>query len=97
MIGVRARFSAAHRDPLQSAAPVHGHSFEVVAWFISGDAVALQRRTERAVSVLDHRLLPVALSRSEAIGAMLMRELGAAGAEVNRPVEGIFVKVGWCG
>lgn len=97
MIGVQARFCAAHRDTFRPAVSLHGHSFVATAWFLHGDAVALQRRLERVVAVLDHQVLPKELSRSEDVGRILLREIGAVGVEINRPVEGILVKVGYCG
>lgn len=93
LIGVCATFSATHRDATRTE--YHGHSYRVRAWFEAGDAVDLQNAVRRDVAThYDHKTLPDELTRSEAIGAAIIGRLGCVGVEVDRPLEGICVKVG---
>lgn len=97
MIGVAAILCCAHRDPLRPRVGLHGHTYQVVAWFRAGDAVALQDRLTRVVGVLDHKTMPPELARAEDIAQLLVGVLGAEDVEVNRPLEGIYAKVRPCG
>ena len=89
--GVRAVFCAAH---MNDEGKMHGHSFEVEAWFPAGDcALELQERLEQAVAVFDHDVLEHELRRGEAIAAELRRLLpDATEIVVRRPLERIFAR-----
>lgn len=96
-IGVRAVFSAAHRD-LLGRWPVHGHTYTVVAWFSGGDQVDRQARLVALLAEhYDHRTLGDHLARSEDLAADILERLDARGVEVNREAEGLYARAGRCG
>lgn len=82
-------FSASHSDPVRTE--LHGHSYEVVAWWPTGqDSVELQDRLKAVLKAYDHKTLPDELSRghdlAKAIGMSLK---GCVGVDILRPVERI--------
>jgi 6-pyruvoyl-tetrahydropterin synthase len=89
LTGVGCIFSASHHPP--EGGDVHGHSYEVVAWFEAGeDARDLQARLAAAVEPLDHTVLKSDLASGEAIAEHLGRLLeGCVEVEVSRPLERI--------
>ena len=92
-IGVREVISIAHRP--RGGGPLHGHSYEVTAWFDGGqDAVPLKARLKAVVDELDHTELGDDLTRAEDIGAWIGARLpGCKIVDVNRPLEGFFACV----
>ena len=92
LTGVVCVFSAAHHPPEGGA--VHGHSYEVVAWFEAGeDARDLQQALTAAVEKLDHTLLPPELASGEAMAEHIGRSLdGCVEVEVRRPLERIYAR-----
>lgn len=94
--GVGCIFSASHFDNVRRE--LHGHTYEVTAWFAYDeprDAVVLQERLRATVDgLLDHKTLPPELSRAEDMGKALMGLMdGCVGVDIARPLERIFVKV----
>ena len=93
--GVRGVFSASHKDPLTGA--VHGHDYEVVAWFAGEPLRRFEVLRETLNTVLrawDHTVLPDELWSAEAIGKALLGLLdGLVEVEINRPAIGHFVRV----
>ena len=92
LTGVGCVFSAAHHPP--EGGDVHGHSYEVVAWFNAGeDARTLQAQLAAAVHPLDHTVLPPELASGEAIAEHLGRSLdGCVEVEIRRPLERIYAR-----
>lgn len=74
---------------------MHGHTWEVTAWFSNStaDAVGLQSRLRSVLRRFDHKTLPDELSRGEAIAQAVGEELGDCDEViVARTVEGIFAQ-----
>lgn len=92
LTGVGCVFSAAHHPP--EGGDLHGHSYEVVAWFEAGaDARTLQAALAAAVEQLDHKVLPPELISGEAIAEHLGRALdGCVEFEIRRPLERIYAR-----
>ena len=90
--GVGGVFSAAHQSP--EGGDVHGHSYEVVAWFDSGeDARVLQARLAEILKPLDHTVLRAEMASGEAIAKHIGRGLeGCREVEVGRPLERIYAR-----
>lgn len=86
MIGVGAVLSVSHKDTVRKE--VHGHSYEVIAWFESGDMVGLQKLLLGVVRQLDHTTLPDEMTRAEDIAKWIGKRLaGCKRVEANRPLE----------
>lgn len=90
-VGIRATISAAHRG---EDGALHGHSWEIRAWFEEGrDALELRAEVFAAVSLFDHQELLYELSTSEGLIRAIAEQLPeAVEIEALRPVEGIFVR-----
>lgn len=87
--GVSAFLSAAHRD--RSTGCLHGHTWEIVAWFADGDASRRKAQLEAQVSALDHAELPADLAWGEDLARhFLIRLEGCDEVIVNRPAERIY-------
>lgn len=86
--GVGGIFSASHDTP---EGVLHGHSYEVWAWFPAGeDARDLQARLIEVLAELDHSHLPDELAWGEALAEHIAGRLpGAIEVEVRRPLERI--------
>lgn len=86
LTGVGGVFSASHHTP---EGVLHGHSYEVWAWFVAGDdARNLQSRLHEVLSVLDHAHLPDELAWGEALAEHISKQLpGCREVEVRRPLE----------
>lgn len=93
LLGVKEVIGVAHHP--KGGGPLHGHTYEVVAWFGPGhDMVALKRQLRAVLDELDHTTLPDDLTLSEEIGAWVMKRLpGCRVAEANRPSEGFLCSV----
>ena len=87
LTGVGGIFSASHNSP---EGVLHGHSYEVWAWFPQDDARELQQKLGAVLDRLDHTHLPDELAWGEAlaehIGGLLP---GCCEVEVRRPLERI--------
>ena len=92
LTGVGGVFSAAHQPP--EGGDVHGHSYEVIAWFEAGeDARVLQARLAAMLEPLDHRVLPIDMASGEAIAEHVGRGLdGCRQVDVRRPLERIYAR-----
>ena len=93
LTGVGCVLSVSHSDPVRQE--LHGHSYEVVAWFPAGRAAVLIRAELQAVlSAEDHKTLAPDLSRGETLGAAIMAQLtGCVAIDINRPLERIYARV----
>lgn len=91
LTGVGCVISVAHNSP---EGVLHGHSYEVTAWYRFGhDARALQRQLETVRQQFDHAALPDELSLAENLAEEIARRLpGCIEVEVNRPLERIYAK-----
>ena len=91
LTGVGCVFSAAHEPP--EGGDLHGHSYEVTAWFIAGaDARHLQAKLVQAVEQLDHKVLGPELASGEAMAEWIGRQLGCVEVEIGRPLERIYAR-----
>ena len=98
LTGVGWHFSASHRDNVRQE--LHGHSYEVVAWFDhkpARDALVLQEHLKNALRAFDHKTLPDEMTRGETLAAAIMHVIDACGVELRRPLERLYAKVGRCG
>lgn len=88
-------FCAAHRDPVRHQ--LHGHSYEVMAWWpVDGgyDACVLQDRLRGALVGIDHTTLPDEITRAEDIARLIGSRLeGAIRVDISRPIERIACEV----
>jgi 6-pyruvoyl-tetrahydropterin synthase len=87
LTGVGGIFSASHHSP---EGVLHGHSYEVWAWFPQADARSLQRHLEEVLAHLDHTHLDAELAWGEALAEHIAAQLpGCVEVEVRRPLERI--------
>lgn len=85
--GVGGIFSASHHSP---EGVLHGHSYEVWAWFEHGDARDLQQMLQAVLAELDHTHLADDLAWGEALAEHIALRLpGCTEVEVRRPLERI--------
>lgn len=85
--GVGGVFSASHHSP---EGVLHGHSYEVWAWFPQSDARDLQDLLNRVLADLDHSHLDEELAWGEALAEHIGRQLPSClEVEVRRPLERI--------
>lgn len=87
--GVDGIICAAHED---ECGKMHGHTWEVVAWFGAGDDAQVHKNSlSLALESLDHSVLPKHLCSGEALGAEILERLGERCYRVliSRPKEGI--------
>lgn len=87
-------FSAAHHDPIRGQ--LHGHTWEVVAWWKgepARDALVLQETLKGVLRGFDHTVLPPELASAEAlakaIGGLIT---DCIGVDVSRPSERLFAR-----
>lgn len=100
LTGVSRTLNASHRD--QQTGDLHGHTWEVKAWFLYDGTDVGRRKLEldRAVQQYEHTCLPDELAWAEPLAAHICVKLnGEYGAtqpcfavEVNRPMDGIFAR-----
>jgi len=87
LTGIGGIFSASHHSP---EGVLHGHSYEIWAWFPKSDARDLQRRLDAVLRKLDHTHLPDQLAWGEALAEHIADQLpGCREVEVRRPLERI--------
>lgn len=88
-------FAASHRDPRDGA--LHGHTWEVTAWWPAEpwrDARVLQETLKGVLVGFDHKELPPELHSGEAIAKALMSLMtDCVGVDVSRPAERIYARV----
>lgn len=105
LTGVKSILSAAHRD--QRTGQVHGHTWEIVAWFKyrGVDQSAHKRTLETIVKRYDHTCLPDKMAWGEAMAKQIWLEVNAdhswydgayswdcIAVDVSRPSEGIYAR-----
>jgi 6-pyruvoyl-tetrahydropterin synthase len=87
LTGVGGVFSASHHSP---EGVLHGHSYEVWAWFPLADARDLQRQLNAVLASLDHSHLDDELAWGEALAEHIAGQLPEClEVEVRRPLERI--------
>lgn len=96
LTGVGGVFCCAHEP--KGGGPLHGHTYQVICWFKSGDADMLKQHLDRVLKHHDHSKMPHHLTWGEDIA----RWLGTAvtwpngieivRVEVNRPLEMIYAR-----
>ena len=91
MTGVGGVFSASHHSP---EGALHGHSYEIWAWFPAGvDARVLQEQLLAVLEPLDHACLPDELGWGEALAEHVGGQLlNCLEVEVRRPLERISAR-----
>ena len=92
LTGVGGIFSAAHQPP--EGGDLHGHSYEVIAWFEAGqDARVLQSRLAAALEAFDHKVLGPETASGESIAERIGLSLaGCRQVDVRRPLERIYAR-----
>lgn len=84
----KAHFCAAH---VNAEGSVHGHSYQAVAYWLDdgADVMPKARKLRAMCDALDHKPLPLHLTRGEDIAAWLGDAIGAIRVDVERPLEGL--------
>lgn len=94
MTGAGWHFSASHYDAVRKE--LHGHTYEVMAWWPSEphrDAVALQQTLRTVLAGFDHKTLPAELGTAEALGRAICGLMtDCIGVDITRPAERLGVK-----
>lgn len=92
LTGVGGHFSAAHID--KDTKILHGHTWEVIAWFNSGkNAIRLLDDLNNVLQNYDHACLPENLSWSENIAEEICNALDdCVEVTISRPLERIYAK-----
>lgn len=89
--GVGGYFCASHRD--RATGRRHGHTWDVVAWFVAGDAEVRKEELAAILTTLDHSELPDELAWGESIAAHILTQLtDCTQVSVSRPSERIFAR-----
>lgn len=91
LTGVGGILCCAHTTP---EGGLHGHTYEVVAWYHHGhDAVALRRHLDAVLAKFDHAMLPDEIRWGEDLAEHIHKELpGCIAVDVNRHAERIYAK-----
>lgn len=97
LTGVTANFCAAHRlpDDVLGQGEVHGHSYQVTAWFTNEDhrdARCMMAALKGLLAAWDHKILPPELSWGEDIARAVGMLAGCVEVEVSRPLEGFHAR-----
>ena len=97
LTGVGTILSAAHHD--KSTGKIHGHTWEVVAWFhYDGTDFAVRKYLlDQVVSRLDHNCLPDKIAWGEALARYIGDAINSEhdsciAVDVNRPIERIYAR-----
>lgn len=95
LTGVTGVLSCAH-PPVNAeifGGEIHGHSYEVTAWFTEGgDVRVYQAALDSMLKQWDHKTLPPELATAEAISRAVLRLVGCKEVEVRRPLERYHAK-----
>ena len=89
LTGVGGVFCASHSP---NGVPVHGHTWQVIAWFAEGEAEELRDMLQGFLKQFDHSHLPDHLAWGEAMAEYIGIKLGAVRVQVNRPMEHIYAE-----
>jgi hypothetical protein len=90
--GVGGIICAAHKD---AAGRLHGHTYEVIAWWPDDgrDALALRRKLDAAIALHDHSELGAERCRGEDLAEIIASMLpGCSEVNVNRPAERLYAR-----
>lgn len=91
LIGVRAHFSAAHRD--QGTGEIHGHTWTVLAKFeppCRANIICYRAALDTLLRQWDHKTLPDNLAWGEDIATVIGKLTNCVEVEVSRPAEGFY-------
>lgn len=97
LTGVTGVLSCAH-EPVNAGifgGELHGHSYEVTAWFANDDQAdvrVFQASLTMLLAQWDHKILPEELSTAEAIAKAIGVLAKCVEVEVRRPLERIHAK-----
>lgn len=95
LTGVGGILSCAH-EPVNAdvfGGEVHGHSYEIVAWFEGGgDARVYQAALTTLLKQWDHKTLPPEIQTGEAIARAVGLLANCVEVEVRRPLERIYAR-----
>jgi len=73
---------------------MHGHSWEVVAWWEGKpDAVVKQKELASYLSFFDHSILADSVAWAEDLAGRVAGDLGCVRVEINRPLERIYARL----
>lgn len=91
LTGAGAIFCAAHEE---QHGPLHGHSYEVIAWFEGNeDALAVQCALVEVLKDFDHTKLKSNMAWAESIAEHIRkRMLKCVEVEVRRPLERLYAR-----
>lgn len=90
LTGVGGVFCASHNSP---EGALHGHSYEVRAWFRKDDARTLQADLAIVLGQLDHTHLPGEIAWAEDLAERIAHRLpGCVEVEISRPLERLFAR-----
>ena len=90
--GVTGSFSASHHSP---EGDLHGHSYQVTAWFRNEDhrdARCFKAALGVVLAQWDHTVLPPALAWGEDIARAVGTLANCVEVEVSRPLEGFHAR-----
>lgn len=98
LTGVGGILSCAHEpvSPELFGGELHGHSYEIVAWFDNArgprDVRILKAALDTLLAQWDHKVLPAELSTGEAIARAVGMLANVVAVDVNRPLERIYAR-----
>lgn len=94
LTGVGGFFCAAHRDTGNGV--LHGHTWEVIAWFTGrSNAVLRQRQLAAILETIDHTELPNELAWGEDIARYIaerFNDKSCVAVDLSRPSERIYAR-----
>jgi len=92
--GVGAHLSAAHRDI--DSGKLHGHTWEIVAWFPykpGVNALDLQVRLKKLLAEWDHDVIPDRLATAEELAIQIgFHLMGCVAVDVSRRSDRLFAR-----
>lgn len=97
LTGVGGILSCAH-EPINSelfGGEVHGHSYEVIAWFENNDGADMrifQVSLNAMLKTMDHKTLPPELATGEQIARRIGVLNKCVKVEVRRPLERVYAE-----
>lgn len=97
LTGVGGVLSCAH-EPINAdifGGEMHGHSYEVTAWFANDDGADVRmfkKAFETLLATMDHKTLPPELATGEAIARRFGLLAKCVKVEVRRPLERIYAE-----
>ena len=91
LTGAGSFFCAAHKD---AEGNLHGHTWEVTAWWFGApDVVKKQATLNAALKEFDHTVLDNSIAWGEKLGQELIRKLNCQKVEISRPLERLYAVI----